>query len=112
MVGRTGALFSCGSISDPFKNKVIIELKGNRDFGMGVRAMGARSGGIIALHGETSNSQYVRLAMTMVAGSFTAKVNDVATVSRWKTGDKVVISTTSFYPDRNDELIVQHIGAD
>eukprot|EP00978_Attheya_sp_CCMP212_P034530 scaffold145031_cov67-Attheya_sp.AAC.1 len=55
MMGRTGALFSCGSITDPFKNKVIIELKGNRDFGMGVRALGARSGGIIALHGETSN---------------------------------------------------------
>eukprot|EP00978_Attheya_sp_CCMP212_P013159 scaffold32954_cov51-Attheya_sp.AAC.1 len=56
-----GALLSCGSKSEPFRNTLVIELKGKRNFGMGDRAIGAKNGGIISLHGEATKSQYVRI---------------------------------------------------
>jgi hypothetical protein len=106
-----GALLSCGSKSEPFRNTLVIELKGNRDFGMGDRAIGAKNGGVISLHGEKTKSEYVRLTKTMSKDSYTAMVDDPAKISGWERGDKVVI-TTSFYPDKNDYLTVKRIDSD
>jgi cell migration-inducing and hyaluronan-binding protein len=79
---------------------------------MGDRAIGAKNGGVISLHGEKTKSQYVRLTKTMSKSSYTAMVDDPAKISGWKRGDKVVISTTSFYPDKNDYLTVKSIDSD
>eukprot|EP00550_Attheya_septentrionalis_P010981 CAMPEP_0198304426 /NCGR_PEP_ID=MMETSP1449-20131203/57396_1 /TAXON_ID=420275 /ORGANISM="Attheya septentrionalis, Strain CCMP2084" /LENGTH=840 /DNA_ID=CAMNT_0044006949 /DNA_START=28 /DNA_END=2553 /DNA_ORIENTATION=- len=106
-----GALLSCGSKSEPFRNTLVIELKGKRDFGMGDRAIGAKDGGVISLHGEKTKSEYVRLTKTMPKDSYTAMVDDPAKISGWERGDKVVI-TTSFYPDKNDYLTVKRIDSD
>jgi cell migration-inducing and hyaluronan-binding protein len=94
-----------GTTSAPFQHRATITLTGSPDappvFGMGNRVLGVL-GGTLDLHGEPRDG-WTRLAATAPAGA-TQLV--LASAPAWRAGDKLVVASTDFDPNRAEVVTV------
>jgi cell migration-inducing and hyaluronan-binding protein len=104
------AVFSCGRANQKFAGKAVFTLKNNRELSeqmmqaphsMGGKAVVAMHGGTISMYGETKKSKYVRLGAHLEVGENKIILSDVVD---WSVGDRIVVSSTSFYQDRAEEF--------
>ena len=110
LVMGENARFSCGKANKKFSGKAVFTLKNNRELSeqmmhaphpMGGKAIVAMHGASISMYGETNNSKYVRLGADFEAGEDKMILSDAVD---WAVGDRVVVSSTSFYQDRAEEF--------
>jgi cell surface hyaluronidase len=94
-----------GTTAAPFEHRATITLTGSPDapsvMGMGNRVLGV-AGGTLDLHGEP-RAGWTRLASTAAAGA-TQLV--LASAPEWRAGDKLVMASTDFDPNRAEVVTV------
>jgi hypothetical protein len=104
------AKFFCGKENQRFAGKAefiltnkreISELIPNPPHNMGGKAVVAMHGGTISMFGQTTNSKYTRLNQHLNDGQSTVTIADQVS---WSPGDKVVVTTTSYYQDQSEEF--------
>ncbi len=111
-----GKLF-VGTKDKPLNSDVVISLQGNtapvtRTIGMhniGSNVLAAANGGQIEIHGKDSGRMFTKLSETVLAGSKTIKLMEPVT---WKTGDKIVLSSTSVNFREYDEATIASVSSD
>ncbi len=98
-----------GTSAAPFAHRATITLTGSPDappvMGMGNRVLGV-VGGTLDLHGEP-RAGWTRLAATAPAGA-TQLV--LASAPEWRAGDKLVVASTDFDPNRAEVVTVASRG--
>ena len=103
---HAGGRLVCGTVAEPFTNRLRITLTGGateaNEMGMGAKFLGAMSGGVIELHGETRRS-WLRLARNGRAGDAELLLE---AAPNWRAGDRVVIASTDYYWDQAEERTV------
>ena len=94
-----------GTSAAPFEHRATITLTGSPDapsvMGMGNRVLGV-SGGTLDLHGEP-RAGWTRLAATAPAGATQLLL---ASSPEWRAGDKLVVASTDFDPNRAEVVTV------
>lgn len=100
--------FLAGSVEEPFQHQLIITLTGeNRDediMGSGSKFLGVM-GGTLELHGQPRTS-WLRLGETAPAGTTQIVLEQPVD---WRTGDRIVISSTDYEPAQAEEVIIKAI---
>ena len=109
LVMGMGAKLICGTESAPFHGNAKFVLYGDRELSdivmnpmheMGVRAIAAMMGGEIHLHGKSGRSERTRINQHLNIGSSSAVLEN--SFPNWRADDEILITTTSFYHDRNE----------
>jgi hypothetical protein len=103
-------LLQCGTSQKPYTNRLVITLTGDvtteNMMGMGYKFLGTMMGGVIEMQGEP------RKGWTTL--NATAKVGDtqitLAEKLNWRIGDKIVIASTSFYPNQAEVRTITGIN--
>ncbi len=94
-----------GTSAAPFRHRATITLTGSPDApsvsGMGNRVLGVM-GGTLDLHGEP-RAGWTRLASTAAAGTSQLML---ASAPDWRAGDKLVVASTDFDPNRAETVTV------
>ena len=94
-----------GTTAAPFQHHATITLTGGADapsvMGMGNRVLGI-NGGTLDLHGE-ARAGWTRLAATAPAGATQLQLESAPD---WRTGDKLVVASTDFDPNRAEVVTV------
>ncbi|HEY8256932.1 MAG TPA: G8 domain-containing protein [Gemmatimonadales bacterium] len=105
-----GGTLRIGTSGSPFTHSATITLTGADDgtdvMGMGNKVLGVLPGGTLDLHGE-ARTGWTRLAATASAG---ANQLTLETAPGWRAGDRIVVASTEFDPNRAEVGIVQSIS--
>ncbi|ANM29803.1 hypothetical protein ABI59_09760 [Acidobacteria bacterium Mor1] len=100
------ARLECGTRTNRFDGKIIFDIRNNRAFpghAGNERSILVMNGGTLALHGETDKAGMTRLISDAAAGSTSLTLEDTA---GWESGDRIILTTTSAYPDQNESLVL------
>lgn len=105
----TGTL-RIGTSGSPFSHNATITLTGSSDapdvMGMGSKVLGVLPGGTLDLHGE-ARAGWTRLSATAPSG--TTQLTLLAAPG-WRAGDRIVVASTDFDPNRAEVAIIQSIS--
>ncbi len=108
-----GGKLQIGTEDKPFLNKAEIVMYGNvlsTELPLfGAKTLAVRNG-TVDFHGKPINNTWTKLSATAEKGAMTIFVQD--DVSDWDVGGKLVIASTSYSPNENEEVIIQSIDAD
>jgi cell migration-inducing and hyaluronan-binding protein len=99
-----------GTSGSPFTHNATITLTGAADapevMGMGSKFLGVLPGGTLDLHGETRRG-WTRLAATAPAGATQLALDEAL---GWRAGDRIVVASTEFDPNRAEVGIIQGVS--
>ncbi|HSB55743.1 MAG TPA: G8 domain-containing protein, partial [Gemmatimonadales bacterium] len=104
-----GAL-QVGTENSPYTHRAVITLTGTGAannpsvYGMGNKVLGVS--GRIELHGQTRKG-WTRLSQTAAAGATTI---ELVTNPGWKAGDRLVLASSDYSPDKTDEAVVASVS--
>lgn len=105
-----GGTLRIGTSGSPFSHTATITLTGSSDApdvsGMGSKVLGILPGGTLDLHGQVRTG-WTRLTVTAPAG---ATQLTLLVTPGWRAGDRIVVASTEFDPNRAEVAVVQSIS--
>jgi cell migration-inducing and hyaluronan-binding protein len=104
-----GAL-QIGTESSPYTHRAVITLTGTgaannpNVYGMGNKMLGVS--GRVEIHGQTRKG-WTRLSQTAAVGATTI---ELVTNPGWKAGDRLVLASSDYSPDKTDEVVISSVS--
>ena len=127
-----GGVFQCGTRTSPYLKKLVISLRDNRDYDPRTnpryRGLMARPGAQLLLHGNTSQSGFVKLSHTAEPGTriihidggpttvdphhqltIAKRAGRYDTFNQFRVGDKIAIGPTGYNYEEAESATIVHI---
>ena len=100
-------LFECGNAQNRFNGNLTIALRDSNQVGPAYRGLNVNQGGRLALFGNLERSGFVKLNQSLLPLQSQVILSDARA---WKSGDSLVISSTSYEPTETEMVQLQSLS--
>ncbi|NBW98551.1 hypothetical protein EBR03_03165, partial [bacterium] len=100
-------LFECGNGQNRFNGNLTIALRDSNQVGPAYRGLNVNQGGRLALFGNLERAGFVKLNQSLLPLQSQVVLSDARA---WKSGDSLVISSTSYDPTETEMVQLQSLS--